>query len=103
MKKEKMRSEYIPTEEGSRVYESLLKNDPGKEESGLSGAPWSLDESLKSKCDEVGVNADDLISGIGKGRADEELAEEMNVPVQTIEGLKKSFLEKGLDSIQGQD
>ncbi|NLW25274.1 MAG: helix-turn-helix domain-containing protein [Clostridia bacterium] len=54
-------------------------------------------------CDEVGVNMDNLISGIEKDKSDMEMAQELGVSVKTVKALKERFFSHGLQSIEGQD
>ncbi|SMB86737.1 response regulator receiver protein [Desulfonispora thiosulfatigenes DSM 11270] len=107
----KMSNSFISTEVGSATRQSLdgesltAKYEKGTSNyaDGLRGAPWSMEDSLQFKCDEVGICMDSLLSHVEKGKSDQEIAEEMFVPQKTIEGLRNHFMEKGLASIQGQD
>lgn len=102
---------FVPTEEGSATLESLdgegitAKYEQGqtKYTEGFRGAPWSREDNLKFMCDEVGVNMDNLISGIEKDKSDMEMAQELGVSVKTVKALKERFFSHGLQSIEGQD
>lgn len=102
---------FVPTEEGSATLESMdaegvtLKYEQGPTEytQGFRGAPWSREPSLEFMCEEVGVNMDNLISGIETNKSDTEMAKELGVSKKTVEGLREHFMTHGLASIEGQD
>ncbi|MGI6226136.1 MAG: hypothetical protein ACOYJ1_07790 [Peptococcales bacterium] len=102
---------FVPTEEGSATLESMdaegvtVKYEQGPTEytQGFRGAPWSREPSLKFMCEEVGVNMDNLISGIEKDKSDTEMAKELGVSAKTVKHLKERFMTHGLGSIEGQD
>ncbi|KJS82167.1 MAG: hypothetical protein JM58_15695 [Peptococcaceae bacterium BICA1-8] len=102
---------FVPTEEGSATLESLdaegvtVKYEQGPTEytQGFRGAPWSREPSLKFMCEEVGVNMDNLISGIEKDKSYTEMAKELGVSKKTVQALKDRFMTHGLQSIEGQD
>lgn len=102
---------FVPTEEGSATWASLdgegltakYENGPTEYTQGFRGAPWSREPSLKFMCNEVGVNEEHLIQGIAQNKSDREMAKEMDVPEETIQGLRNHFMTHGIASIQGQD
>ncbi|MFZ5945326.1 MAG: hypothetical protein ACOYVD_14570 [Bacillota bacterium] len=102
---------FVPTEEGSATLESLdaegvtVKYEKGPTEytQGFKGAPWSREPSLKFMCDEVGVNMDNLISGIEQNKSDTEMAKELGVSAKTVKALAEQFMTHGLQSVEGQD
>lgn len=104
-------SSFIPTEQGSATHANLdgegitARYDQGSMDNsqGFRGAPWSREPSLKSMCDEVNVDMDQLIAGIEKDVSDMEMGQELGVSPKTVKGLKNHFMTHGLSSIEGQD
>lgn len=68
-----------------------------------SRVPWSTEPSLKFKAQEVGIDYDELVDGIGSGKTDTEMAEEFDVTEKLIYHLRDHFMRNGLGSIMGQD
>lgn len=66
-------------------------------------APWGLQPSLESMCEEAGVDFDDLLDGYRNDEPDEELARRFGVSTKTVTTLKEHFEHYGIDSIVGSD
>jgi len=67
------------------------------------GAPWDTKPALKEMCMETGVDYDRLLSGIKRGRSDQEIASETGVSTTTITRLRRQFEKYGIASVEGQD
>ncbi len=68
-----------------------------------SRVPWSSEPSLKEMTREVGVDFDRFIEGIKDEQSDSEMAQEFDVPEESIYHLRDHFYTHGVHSIVGQD
>ena len=98
---------FVPTELGSARWIALNKDNESRHdesednEAGLAsiGPPWGLEPSMKSACEQAGINYKDFVHGLELNTSDEEMAAELDIETGTIKSLKERFLK--MEAING--
>ncbi|MDD2510554.1 MAG: helix-turn-helix domain-containing protein [Syntrophomonas sp.] len=65
--------------------------------------PWSRMPSLAEMSQEAGVDFDELLDCIEKGKSSQEMAEKFQVSNETVESLRQHFIHYGISSVIGGD
>lgn len=65
--------------------------------------PWSRIPSLQEMCREAGVDFDELLESIKKGKSEEEIAKDLKLSEMTVESLCQHFNHYGISSVMGGD
>ncbi|MDX9871899.1 MAG: hypothetical protein RBT41_05735 [Clostridia bacterium] len=86
---------FVPEGMGSAHAISIDKKSSDKHEDkgkkhDAKGPPWGAEQSMRSACEEAGVNYDHFINAIHKG-SDWEIAQELKVQPLTAKSLKERF------------
>lgn len=77
---------------------SYKYEDTGKKYD-AKGPPWGAEQSMKSACEEAGVDYDNFIQQIQSGASDAEAASELGVQEATLSNLKDRFFK--MDAVNG--
>ena len=67
------------------------------------GPPWSIQPSLQLMLEEVGLEIDEFLDDIRKGKTDDEIAQQTGVSREVISIFREHFEKYGIDSVMGQD
>lgn len=65
--------------------------------------PWSRIPSLKEMTAEVGIDHDQFLHLIQKGKSAEEIARQTETSLETVRSLYEHFMHYGISSVMGGD